>query len=47
VEVLEQDAEVLAPEDRELVFIGGRDVLSGHDHLARGGPFEPAQDHQQ
>ncbi len=47
VEVLEQDAEVLAAEDRELILVGGRDVLARHHHLAGRRPFEPAQDHQQ
>ena len=47
MEILEQDAEAVAPEDRQLILVGGRNVLAGNHHLAARRAFEAAQDHQQ
>ncbi len=43
VEVLEQDAEAVAAEDRQLVLVRRRNVLPGDDDLARRRAFESAR----
>ena len=47
VERLEHDAEPVAPETGEFVFVQEAEVVTVDDRLAAGCPFESADDHEQ